>query len=192
MKKSTKQSRKPTEDNLPYESESEDELAGLQPLRPKRRGGNADVANPLLEGKGDDGKYAPGTRAGSKNFAEDSVDNHDLGNADPETREGGSQDLKNGTEMGTPTSSADALQNDEWIGDAETESIDNKGAVILGVYDHVAGDVGELNFSEGDSIEVVQKHDDAWWEGKISVQAKSGYFPSIILMLREIGPWDCS
>ena len=105
------------------------------------------------------------------------MDTHDLGNADPETREGGSQDLKNGTEMGTPTSSADALQNDEWIGDAETESIDNKGAVILGVYDHVAGDVGELNFSEGDSIEVVQKHDDAWWEGKNLRTGEVGIFP---------------
>ena len=51
------------------------------------------------------------------------------------------------------------------------------GEVITAYYDHAAEEDGELSFLEGDRIGVLEKHDDAWWEGHCLRTGEKGIFP---------------
>jgi hypothetical protein len=48
--------------------------------------------------------------------------------------------------------------------------------MVVALFDHVADDADELNFKEGDSVEVVEKSEgDLWWRGRCN--GKEGLFP---------------
>ena len=49
--------------------------------------------------------------------------------------------------------------------------------VVVAAYDHVAEARGELQFLEGDEIEIICKHDGDWWEGENSRTGEKGIFP---------------
>ena len=53
------------------------------------------------------------------------------------------------------------------------------GAVFLAKWDNEVDDDGdgELAFLEGDRIGVLEKHDDAWWEGHCLRTGEKGIFP---------------
>ncbi|RCN37660.1 SH3 domain protein, partial [Ancylostoma caninum] len=48
--------------------------------------------------------------------------------------------------------------------------------VVKALYDYDAQDTDELSFSAGDEIELMQKHDSGWWQGKIG--DKIALFPA--------------
>ncbi|KJH47425.1 SH3 domain protein [Dictyocaulus viviparus] len=48
--------------------------------------------------------------------------------------------------------------------------------VVRAMYDYDAQDTDELSFSTGDEIELMQRHDSGWWQGKIGSQI--GLFPA--------------
>ncbi|KAK6013537.1 SH3 domain protein, partial [Ostertagia ostertagi] len=48
--------------------------------------------------------------------------------------------------------------------------------VVRAMYDYDAQDTDELSFSANDEIELMQKHESGWWQGKIGT--KIGLFPA--------------
>lgn len=47
---------------------------------------------------------------------------------------------------------------------------------VKALFDFVPQEDGELAFSRGDTIEVIEKDDPNWWKGKLN--DKEGLFPS--------------